>query len=428
MKILLVSHADGGGGAAIAAYRLHQALRATGVESRMLVLRKTTDDPQVEQFFGSGWRMVRAGIQRQLAQKLVSRQHTANKVLHSPAMFRTGLADYINASDADVVNLHWICEEMISIEEIGKIRKPIVWTLHDTWAFCGAEHYFDPIGAPRFKEGYRSDNRPDGHSGWDIDRWVWQRKVKGWQDQWFHLVAPSQWMADQAKASVLFRDQHISVIPNGLSLDLFKPLDKKFARDAWNLPHDKKLILFGAVSSTSDPRKGFYYLQQALKELAGQGMSETMEVVVFGGGKSNVNHDIGMKTHYIGAARDNVSLAILYATADLFVTPSMQDNLPNTLVEAMACGLPCVGFSVGGIPEIINHGVNGFLVEPFSISELANSMAFLLKKLGGSEGDAMRNSARALAVAQYEEGVFAQRMMAVFNNLFEKPSVECNID
>lgn len=422
MKVLLVSHADGGGGAAIAANRLLRAMQKEHIDSQMFVLRKTTDNPQVKQVVNGGWQKVMSGIRRKLARAIIKQQQTENMVLHSPAIFRSGLADCINASNVDVVNLHWICEEMISIEEIAKIKKPLVWTLHDTWPFCGAEHYYDSINdrVLRFKQGYLDDNRPVGHKGWDIDRLIWQRKLKAWKHKKIHLVAPSQWMANQAKDSILFHDQRVSVVPNGLCLNVFKPYDKNFARGVWNLPQDKKLILFGAVNGASDPRKGFDYLRQSLNKLAEQDVSSDVDAVIFGGGELNIHihNDIRMNVHNVGVVKDEANLALLYAASDLFVTPSTQDNYPNTLLEAMACGLPCIGFRIGGIPEIINHGVNGFLASPFSTDELVKYMALLLISAQSNIiSNDMRKSARKSAEDRNAEHLFAQRMMAIFDSM-----------
>ncbi|PWV65632.1 glycosyltransferase [Plasticicumulans acidivorans] len=414
MKVLLVSHADAGGGAAIAAHRLHIALQKNGVASEMLVVRKSHDDPSIVQIVQDGWPKLMAGIRRQLARRLMRLQTTSNTVLHSPAVFRTGLAEYINSTDADVVNLHWVCDETISIEEIAEIRKPIVWTLHDTWPFCGAEHYFDPLMTLRFIEGYTKKNRPQEYKGLDLDQWVWRRKIKSWKNKRFLLIAPSQWMAFQAQSSMLFKNQRIHVVSNGLDTEIFRPLDKLLCRKKWNLPADKKLILFGAASSTSDPRKGFNYLRDALNEIASKGLKNKIEAVVFGSKEKPENQCINLVTHYVGNIFDETQLATLYGAADVFVTPSMQDNLPNTLLESMSCGLPCVAFSVGGIPEIIDHGVNGYLVDGFSTKKLAESILLVFDDVSSMAGKKMTDSARLTAERRYRQDIFSNNIEKVF--------------
>ena len=204
MKILHVCWIDNSGGAAIAAYRLHRGLLGVGVDSRMLVARKQSDDHTVlgpEGMFSK----VAHRLRPHLTNPILKWQKSDNPIQHSLNLLPSGLHRRINAMDVDVVNLHWINGEMISIAEIARIRKPVVWTLHDMWAFCGAEHHSGADGPMRYREGYLAGNRGPGQSGLDLDRWVWKRKKRQWRDATFQIVTPSRWLQKCAASSVLFQ-------------------------------------------------------------------------------------------------------------------------------------------------------------------------------------------------------------------------------
>jgi glycosyltransferase involved in cell wall biosynthesis len=170
------------------------------------------------------------------------------------------------------------------------------------------------------------------------------------------------------------------VIANGLDIQRYKPIEKSFARNLLGLPQNKQLILFGAMSSTSDRRKGFHLLLPALKKLSqGQMGQDRLELVVFGASQPLEPPDFGFKTHYLGRLNDDISLALVYAAADIFVAPSTEDNLPNTVMEALACGIPCVAFKIGGMPDMIEHQQNGYLAHPYDIEDLAQGINWVLE-------------------------------------------------
>jgi glycosyltransferase involved in cell wall biosynthesis len=201
---------------------------------------------------------------------------TGNPVLHSAAILNSGWVQRINSSSIDVCHLHWINHEMMSIEDISKIRKPLVWTLHDMWAFCGAEHYSEDF---RWRDGYNSKNRPFHEGGFDLNKWVWKRKKNAWKKP-FHIVAPSNWLADCVRQSELMKDWTVSVVNNPIDTEVWQPVEKNYARSLMRLPIDVPILLFGALGGTTDSRKGFDLLFNALKHL--QGQVNGLEIVVFG--------------------------------------------------------------------------------------------------------------------------------------------------
>lgn len=379
IKVLHVCTSDKVGGAARAAHRLHIAQRKAGIDSHMLVLRRSEPSPFIHAPMGKFAQFCHK-LKLALAERIINLNKTpSNQVFRSANIFNSGLGQWINDSDFDIVNLHWLGAEMLSIKEIAKIRQPIVWTMHDMWPFSGTEHYDDLDYPERYAHGYLRSNRPEGYSGLDLDATVWRMKKKAWQHKRFHLVSPSNWLAECAKKSQLFKHQPCYVIPNCLDTTLFKPIDKQLARQILNLDSAKKYILFGAVSSTTDKRKGFHLLQEALKELSRdeQILDET-ELIIFGANAPVHQIDLGLKANYLGYFHDDVTLAILYSAADIFVAPSMQDNLPNTVVEALACGTKSVGFEIGGLVDLIKPLFNGLLVKPYHHRQLQTSIAELL--------------------------------------------------
>lgn len=379
MKVLHVNAFDGGGGAARAAMRLHQGLCAQGVDSLFASVKKGIGGPGVVSPLGTG-RQVLALAKRQVAWRIAQLQKTPNNpIIHSLGLFSSGLGAWINSSDVDIVNLHWVCAETLSLGEIARIEKPIVWTMHDMWPFMGAEHYDDIEHPGRWKRPYTAANRPPGASGPDLDLKVWARKARLWSGKTFNLVAPSTWLAHCALESNLMGHQPCEVIHNPLDTAAFARIDRNVARELLGLPQNRKLILFGALGATSDRRKGYDLLVEALRFFERNHEAGGVELVVFGGPNSGGIPSVGLPCHFLGTFADEISLRLVYSAADIFVAPSRQDNLPNTVVEASACGVPTAAFDIGGMSDIVTDSETGVLVAPFDANALAAGMARLLR-------------------------------------------------
>ena len=399
MKVFHLNHSDINGGAARAAYRIHHALRAAGIDSRMCVNVAAAGDWTV-QGPTSKWNNLSARLRPHLASPVRATFRTGNPIIHSPALLPSHWVKQVNASDADLIHLHWIAGEMLSIADIGRINKPIVWTLHDMWAFCGAEHYTDD---QRWREGYRADNRPAHESGFDLNRWTWQRKRKHWRRP-MQIAAPSRWLADCARESALMRDWPVSVIHNALDTERWSPLPRDLARELLGLPPQVPLLLFGALGGGRDPRKGFDLLTGALEHLCDEPRLQGLELLVFGQCAPQTPPALGFPIHYSGHLHDDLSLRALYSAADAMAIPSRQDNLPNTGVEAHACATPVIAFDTGGLPDIVAHQQTGYLAKPFDTQDLARGIAWVL-----SEADTCQLSAQARqrAVAQFDAAAVA---------------------
>lgn len=421
MRVLQLNSFDVRGGAARAAYRIHTALRKAGVSSEMMVSIREGQDESIKSFPVSF-----QSRKMKFVRKLQSFQVTSNPTLHSCNLFPSWVYKKINQSDVDIVHLHWIAGELISIAEIKKINKPLVWTLHDMWAFSGAEHY-DDINTPgRYRKQYNQRNRPAAHRGiLDVDAWTWRRKKTHWRNVDFNFVTPSKWLAGCLSQSALFPGQIATVIPNCLDTNIFQPTNKKQARDLFNLPQDKQLILCSADGVERNPLKGYSLLQEALKHLSLQNSANKMECVFFGRNGKRPKQMNGIPVTEVGRINDDNTLGMLYSAADVFVTPSMMDNLPNTIMEAMSCGTPCVAFNVGGIPDMIESEENGFLAQPFDSRELAEG---LIWTLADSERHyALCQSAREKVVGCFTPEIVAAKYRLLYDHIISSSSSTVNM-
>jgi glycosyltransferase involved in cell wall biosynthesis len=323
-------------------------------------------------------------------------QRTTNINLHSSNIVPSRLSRAINQSDADVVILHWVGLETISIADIGRIRQPLIMELHDMWAFCGAEHYVPNGSETRWQSGYRANNRPTGHGGIDIDRWTWNRKCRAWKRP-IQVLCPSYWLANCARNSALMRDWNIDVVPHPLDVDTFKQLDRNTCRTALNLPADRIILLFGAFGGTSDYRKGYDLLLQALRYWRTL-LTDSSGVmcVIFGQGEPRKPPEVPFPTRWMGHLYDNVSLALLYNAADVMVVPSRQEALGQTGIEAQACGCPVVGFDGTGLRDVVEDRVTGYLAEAFNPQDLARGIIWAVDANFESETLSRRARERAL--------------------------------
>jgi glycosyltransferase involved in cell wall biosynthesis len=302
---------------------------------------------------------------------------------------------------------------MLCIEDLAKIKAPIVWSLHDMWAFTGGCHYDEEC------EGYKN------HCGNckvlgsekknDLSAKIFQRKIKVFSNiSNLTIVGLSRWMTQAARQSSLFKNIPIVNLPNPIDTEKFSPLNKSVARNLFNLPHDKKLVLFGAMGATSDPRKGFIKLSSALQNMD----SKNTELVVFGSSKPQMAQGFKQKAHYLGQLHDDVSLRVLYSAADVMVVPSLQENLSNAIMESMACGTPVVGFDIGGNGDLIDHQQNGYLAKPFDIDDLAKGIEVILNSKNYTE---CCQSARNKVLREFDSHIVADKYIGLYKQLIGFP-------
>ena len=298
---------------------------------------------------------------------------------------------------------------MMSIADIGRLRKPVVWTMHDMWGFCGAEHYTEDF---RWRDGYLKHSRPAYESGFDLNRWTWQRKLKHWRRP-MHIVTPSQWLANCARQSVIMQNWPVTVIPNPIDTEAWRPIDKALARSILHLPSEKPLLLFGAMGGTRDPRKGFDLLKSALDHLRGE--IAGLELIVLGQVAPKEPVNLGFPIHYAGHIHDDISLCLFYSAADAVVVPSRQEAFGYVGAEAHACGTPAVAFGVFGLTDIVDHEKTGYLAQPFDTEDLARGIYWILD--GAERRTMLSAQSRQAAVAKFSYPVVAQQYLQIYNKI-----------
>jgi glycosyltransferase involved in cell wall biosynthesis len=401
LKILIISAADIQGGAARAAYRLHQSLLNQGVDSQMLVQSKSSCDWTVIGPINKIKKGV--GVLRPTLDSTLNYFYK-NKIKTLFSSSWLGFSDIvrrINKINPDIVHLHWICGGMMTVEDIARIKPPIVWSLHDMWAFTAGYHYDKEV----------RNHLKDGNI---LEKWVFKRKKRTYSRvNNITIVGLSRWLNKLSLDSVLLHDKKHVNLPNPINTDSFKPIDKGLSRELWNLPKDKKLILFGAMNATGDPRKGFKELVMALGKIK----DEEIELVVFGSFKPKISQDFGFKTHYLGYIYDDVSLSTLYCSADVMVVPSLQENLSNSIMESLSCSTPVVGFDIGGNSDMVEHKINGYLATPFDTNDLSNGIKWVL--INNSKHGSLGKNARYKVLKEFDSNIVAKKYIRLYKDIIE---------
>ena len=391
------------------------ALLAEGIESRMLVQDKRSDDLTVISLAERKWEKGYYRLRPFIDQIPVKFYKNRTKTLFSPAWFGfSKVIKKINEINPDIVHLHWICGGMIRIEDLAKIKKPIVWSLHDMWAFTGGCHYDGGCGGYEKNCGnckvLKSNKRKD------LSKWIWNRKNKTFSKvDNLTIVGLSRWLVDCSKKSALLKNKKHINLPNPIDTNVFKPFDKLKARELWGFPKDKKLLLFGAVNAISDPRKGFKELSEALSKLN----SKDVELVVFGSSEPENSPRFKFKAHYVGHLYDDISLVALYSSCDVTVVPSLQEAFGQTASESLACGTPVVAFATSGLLDIIDHKINGYLVTPFDPSDLAKGIEWIFG-LSEKEYQALSQNAREKVLREFNSHVVARKYIKLYEEILNK--------
>ncbi|MDX9751328.1 MAG: glycosyltransferase family 4 protein [Flavobacteriales bacterium] len=410
MKVLLVNATDTAGGAARAAHRLMQALPLAGVEARMLVqARSGPPDPRVDGPHGLLHKAI-ARVKPRLDLVPARRYPNGRHILFSSACLgHGGFVRTINASDADVVHLHWINGGMLSVEELARIRKPVVWSLHDMWALTGGCHYDE--GCDRWRTHCGRCPVLGSDRERDLSHRVFGRKMRHFAAMpHLTVVGLSSWMARCAQESPLLGGARVVHLPNPVDTAVFTPVDRRAARERFGLPPDRPVVLFGAMNATDDPRKGFAELSAALRTLP----PDTLHLAVFGADRPAEPPDLGHPASYLGTIHADADLCALYNAADVTVLPSLQENLSNTVMESLACGTPVVAFAIGGNADMVDDRVNGALARPFDPVSLAEAVRWAVEH---PRPEDVRTAARRRTVERFAMAPVAARYAALYREV-----------
>lgn len=394
----------------MAARRLLAALRRHGTEAHLLTQERhgPAQDGLVPLADTPGER--RLALARFAAERAVWWLHERDASVRwafSPAPLGADLARHPLVRQADVLHLHWTNFGFLSLnglEKLLRLGKPVVWTLHDQWAFTGGCHY--SRGCERFKTHCRQCpflRRPGDR---DLSARIFEKKRKALENAPLTVVACSDWLAGEARQSALLGGFPVHSIPNPIDTTVWQPTDRAAARQTLGLPQDKKLVLFGA-GNLRDERKGFQFLAEAMRGVNGA------ELVVFGKADPSALAMLPFPVHHLGVLSSENGLIAAYNAADALAVPSLEDNLPNTIVEALACGTPVVAFATGGIPEMILPEKTGWLAPLRDADALAEGLRWALF---AEKSNARREAARAFALKNYAEAAVAAQYQAVYRS------------
>lgn len=418
MKVLIVNTSEKTGGAAIAAARLRDALINNGVKAKMLVRTKESNNPTVV-----GLRPAWKTKWHFLAERFLIWTHNGFSREHlfdiDTATHGTDITKLPEFKEADVIHLHWINQGMLSLKNLRKILKsgkPMVWTMHDMWPFTGICHH------ARTCQGFITGchdcdllKHPGKH---DLSTCVMQRKEQLFRGCNIYFIGCSQWLTNEAKQSRLFHNLSVTDIPNPLNTKVFSPSDKSAARKEVGLPENKTLILFSAYKTTT-PAKGIQYFIETCHLFNKQypEMHDKIGIVAVGKEADALSDLFPYPVYSQGYISDVQIMVNVYNACDVFFMPSLQENLPNTIAEAMACGVPCIASKVGGIPQMIHHLENGYLAQPRQAASMVQGLEWFLFQC---DKVAVSKAARAFAIAQYSEQNVATKYIEIYNCVCEK--------
>jgi len=404
MRVLLFSTslAGGAGGNALA---LQRGLLELGVSAEVLIERDEDLPPGVTRRPRTKAERFLLRFEHAALRRYEERWPSSFSIQWAPSRVHRTVA----ARKPDIVNLHWICGGFVPVPSVPRLGRTLVWTLHDMWPFTGGCHFAETC--ERYTERCGACPQLASSMDRDLSRRVWTRKQRAWRELPLTVVCPSNWLADCARRSTLFRDKRVEVIPYGIDTNVFRPIEQGAARAALGLPQDVPILLFGAWENSR--RKGMEHLTEALSILARKGAQPPPHVVIFGFPWQEDNV-AGLRVTSLGRLDDASSLAQAYAAADVFVHPSIADNLPTSVIESLACGTPCAAFRIGGLPDLIDHELNGTLAQPFDPAALAEGIEWVL-----ASGPEVRVRARAKVEAQFDLASQARRYRNLFEGLLE---------
>jgi glycosyltransferase involved in cell wall biosynthesis len=414
IKVAHLSYGDGHGGAQKAALGIHLSLKKlNNIFSSLYVIKKKT---KYSKTFKRNFNIF-FKFQRIIIEKIVNLPKLfffTNLMTSSSSIYNSGWDKFFNSSNFDIINLHWINRETISIEEIGRINKPLVWSLHDMWAFCGGENISEN---KRYIYGYNKKNMPINERGFDFNRWLWNRKLKNWKNN-INLVVPSRWLFKCVKSSKLMKNFNTAIIPYPIKKDLWGIMDKNRSKKILNLNIKLDYILIVMSYGESGWKGGDLFLNTLnyLKKIK----FKNFKIILLGNPNKEFKLNLksyGFEVHDYGYVDDIQKQKTIYNACELVVIPSRYDNLPMVGIEASFCGLPIVAFNVCGLKDLVIHKKTGWLAKPFNIKDLANGIIYILNN--NKNKKIMKNISRLKAIEKYDEDKIAKKYMKFYSKILK---------
>lgn len=415
MRILHLNTFENTGGAAIAARRLHTALNQDGTVISMLGVKfKETDSPSA---YAVNKNCKANKIMAFFNDKLVNIFSPQKTAIYSVCFAQRLDKRILSALQPDIIHLHWICGNFFPIHALSFYiynKTPIIWTFHDSWPLTGGCHLLN--GCTKWMSHCGDCPQLKKHFKYDISWLLWQTKFKFLSKAKPFVVALNSAYQRKIRQSPLFSQSTVTVLPNTLNTKIFKPIQKEIAKGILNIDKEFNYILFGACNAVYDKNKGYDLLVTALSALPKTLLRGT-KLLVFGASHGDVTN-FSLPVHFLGHVHDEITMALAYSAADVFVCPSREENLPNTIMESMACGTPVAGFAVGGIPDMIEHKVNGMLATPHDPQELAAGIAYILED--HERREAMGRAARRKVEENYAYPVVAKQYIELYNRILSR--------
>ena len=421
VKVLSVCTSDSLGGAARAAHRIHMAVRDLGVESRMLVKNKETDDPTVlavnafipHNVFYRAFDWVRNKCKNKWQHYQWGKYPKKGPYFMSD-LRSTDIGGALRKIDYDILHLHWVNLRFLPLDQLPK-DKPIVWTLHDSWPFCGVCHV--PMECPGYSQECGRCPQLGSNDKRDLSNLTWIKKRDLYRGLDLHIVTPSHWMAGCARRSSLFNGRDIRVIPNSLDSNIFRPGDREDACRQLGLDAGKRHLLFGAMSATTDPNKGFSYLVDALSQLP-RNKKEGIDLVILGAHDIVENLIPGISVHNLGVLSTETDMVAAYRASDLTVVPSLSENLSCTIMESLSCGTPVVAFDIGGNADMVEHKVNGYLAREKDCHDLAEGIIWTLSQ----DKEKLSEAARRKVLEHFTPNVIGEQYKDLYYRIVNTES------
>jgi glycosyltransferase involved in cell wall biosynthesis len=417
LKVVHLNTYDGNGGAGRACLRLSKALKQIGIQSEIWVNYKFGNHAEIDSFSSGKLNKALTAFGILFERYTSSAFGKKLKIPFSIPLWGRDISDHPALLNADIIHLHWVNHAFLrprDLEKLSKLNKPIVWTFHDSNAFTGGchvryscNHFENECGnCPLLKQSHEND----------ISHKIWMAKSRAYKQLRFSIVAPSNWMAESIKRSKLLGDAKIHVIPNTLETEVFKPYSKSASKEHLAIAADKFVMLSGFMPSRKDLHKGTPYLIEALDILISQNLidKDKVELIVFGNRDNKNVPEFPVKTTFLGTISNDEKLAICYSAADVFLTPSLEDNLPNTVMESLSCGSPVIAFTTGGIPDMVIHLENGYLAEYKSATDFAKGIAWAYHH---PDKEKLNTAARQTVVEKFSEAIIAQKHIEVYKKL-----------
>lgn len=415
MKVLNISYSDINGGAAIAALRLNRYLNREEIESNLLVLNKNLSDDSIVLYRTSSNLLSRARrkldgfVLKKLIRNKIEKNNSGYEIFNTHHSVYKDL--HLYADNYDILNLHWISEFLDFHSFFSKIKKdiPIVWTLHDMNPFTGGCHYDNNCG--KFRDQCGSCPQLNSFGKNDISHKIIRDKLKIFEryGKKINFISPSHWLNNQLQSSFLFNGSNSIVIPNGIDTNVFQPRNKMFSREILGIPKEKNVILTGSHSLNTF-RKGFDIIESSFENIS----REDICFVSFGTGKLNLNSKY---YHQLGFINDELLLSLVYSAADIFLLASVQDNLPNTVLESISCGTPVVAFETGGLKDIIEDDFNGLLIKERNPQKLNKYVYSILEN--NERLETMSVNARKTAVEKFDSVIQANNYSKFYKSLLQ---------